>query len=163
PLQAVVSDGLQVVDIVEEDVFQTNDFRLDVPRHGNVNQQQRAILSEFYDRLQFGPVQNVVGRGSAADDDVDALKFLRPFVKMNGASVQFPRQRFGPLIRAIGNDDAVGATAEQRAGGLFARVSRADDHDVPAFECAENPLREFHGHRTDRHAAALDVGLSANL
>ena len=82
---------------------------------------------------------------------------------MNGTSIELSGQRFGPLVRPVGNDDAVCATAEQRSSGLLARISRADDHDVPAFECAENPLCEFHGHRTDRHAAALDFGLSANL
>src|SRR5439155_24685873 len=94
-LQALISDGLQVIDIVEVDVLQTSDCRLDVPRHGNINQQQRTIPAEFYDRRQSGAVQNVVRRGSAANDDIDTLKFLRPFVKMDGTSIELSSQRFG--------------------------------------------------------------------
>ena len=120
-------------------------------------------MAQFHQRLQFGPVQNIMRRRCAADDDVDGRKFSGPILKMNGAPVQFPGQRHGPVMGTIGDNDAAGAAAQQRPRRFFARLPRADDHDLMLVQRTENLLRQFHRDRSDGHAAALDVGFRPNL
>ncbi len=155
--------ALQVVNVVEIDALQEVHLRLDVAGHGEVNEQQRAVAAQLHQRFQRGAVENVMRRRGAADDDVHPLKFARPIFKGHRPPAQFIGQRHGLVMRAIRHQDAAGAAREQRAGGLLAGVSRADDHYVAVAQPAEDLLGQFHRHRADRDAAALDVGCGADV
>ena len=161
--KVIVGNGLQIIDVVEVNVLQKIDGRINVARHGDVNEQQRPVAAQFHQWLQLRPVKNIMRRGRAADDDVNAGKFRRPILEMNRPPVQFPGQGHGAVMRAVGDNDAVGAAAEQGARGFLARLTRADDHDRMLVQRTENLLRQFHRHGADGHAAALDVGFRPNL
>src|SRR5207302_10854722 len=90
--EIIVGDGLQIVNVVEVNVFQKIHFRLDVTWYRDVDQQQWPVLAKLHERLEFRAVQHVMRRGGAADDDVDSLKFTRPPLEMNGASAEVPAQ-----------------------------------------------------------------------
>ena len=96
--EVIVGDGLQVVNVVEVNVFQKIHLGLDIPWYRDVNQQQRPVLAQLHERLQFRAVQHVMRCGGAADDDVNFLKFTRPLLEMNGASAEVPGQGFRPIV-----------------------------------------------------------------
>ena len=75
-----------------------------------------------------------MGRGGAADHDVDLREFERPVLEMHRAAAQFGCQREGAVVRTVRNDDAPRAPREQRAGGFLAGVARADDHHLALLE-----------------------------
>src|SRR6478672_13930842 len=96
------------------------------------------------------------GRG-AADDYIDLIELAGPFLEMDGSPAQFGGERFGPLMRTVGNDDASRAAGEQCARGLLAGITRADYHHLPIVQGTEDFLGQFNRNRTDGNAAALDV------
>ena len=121
------------------------------------------VAAQLHQRLQFDPVQDIMRRRRAADDNIDGGKFGGPILETNGAPVQFPGQGHGALVGAVGDNDAAGAAAEQRARGFLAGFARAEDHDLVLVERTENLPRQFDGDGTDGDVAALDVGLGPNL
>src|SRR5438270_3872919 len=50
--QIIVGNRLKVIDVVEINIFQEVDLRLDVARHCDIDQKQRAIAAEFHDGLE---------------------------------------------------------------------------------------------------------------
>src|SRR5207244_801549 len=102
------------------------DFRLDVPGHGDIDEKERLVLAQFHEGLELGAVENVVRRGSAADDDVNPAKFAGPFVEVHGASAQLAGQREGAFVGTVGNDDALGSAREKGARGFFTGFTGSD-------------------------------------
>ena len=139
---------MQVVDVVEVHILQEIDFRLDVARHRDVDEQQRLVPAELHQRLQFDPVENVVRRGGAADDNVDFFEFLPPFVKMDGAAVQFPRQSLRPIpVADLGKGvvekpegDALGAELVGQPGMSVAIELQPERHPGGHAQVAEPEL-----------------------
>ena len=91
--QVIRGDFLEIINVVKIDVLQEFDLRVNVARHGDVNQKQRPVLARLHQRLQPGAVQDVMRRRGAADDDVNAGKFGRPILKADGPAAQFRGQR----------------------------------------------------------------------
>src|SRR5947199_10198494 len=54
--EVIVGDGLQVVNVVEVNVFQKIHLGLDIPWYRDVNQQQRPVLAQLHERLQLRAV-----------------------------------------------------------------------------------------------------------
>ncbi len=160
--QVVVGDGLEVVNVVEINIFEKIDLRLDVAGNGDINDKQRPVLARFEERREAGAVKNVMRGGGAADDDVGLGKFSGPIVEEDGASAEFGGEFDGALMGAVGDDDALDAAAEQGAGGFFTGVAGADDEGLAALEGGEDFFGEFDGNGADGDAAALDVGLGAS-
>ena len=46
--EIIVCNRLQVVDVVEENIFHEIDFRFDVTRNGYIDEQQRAVSAKFH-------------------------------------------------------------------------------------------------------------------
>ena len=65
-----VDHFLQVVDVVEEDVVELVDRRLDVARHGDVDQEHRLVAARGDDALHLVLVQDVVRRAARGDQDI---------------------------------------------------------------------------------------------
>jgi len=102
-------------------------------------------------------------RRGAADDNIHARELLQPVREGHRAAPQFRGQRPRLVGRTIGHRQAAGAARNQRARSLFARVARADDQHLAVAKAAENLFRQLHGDRPDGDAAALDVGLGADV
>src|SRR5262245_33884453 len=100
-LEIIVGNRLQVIDVVEVDVFQEVNFRFDVARDGDVDQEQGAVSAPVHERFEFGAVQNVMRGRRAADDDVDPLEFRGPFFEMDGAAAEFLRKSDRALVRPV--------------------------------------------------------------
>ena len=84
-LEIIVGDGLEVIDVIEVNVLQKVDLGVDVARHGDVDEQQRAVAAQFHQRLEPRAIEHVMRRGGAADDDIDLLKLAVPFIEVHGA------------------------------------------------------------------------------
>ena len=64
----------------------------------------------------------------------------------------------GAVEGAVGDEQRGHAVGEERARGLLAGFTGAEDHGAAAAQFAENLLRQFHRDRSDRDAAARDGG-----
>jgi len=93
----LANDGFQVVDVIEINVRDELHVRVNVPRHGNINQNQRPVASRMHDDLDVLQVQNRLWTSGGADDDVRFSHCLNTVVKSDGTTAEFRRQR----LRAI--------------------------------------------------------------
>jgi len=59
---------------------------------------------------------------------------------VHGAPAQFGGELDGAFVGTIGDDNAVGTAAEERAGGFLAGLAGADDHDLAVAEIGEDLL-----------------------
>ena len=81
-------DGLQVVEVVEVDVFQIGDGRVDVAGEGDVDEEDRAISPGFEQRLEllFGDDRMVCAGGG--DDHVGGDEVIVQFLEWDGRSAE---------------------------------------------------------------------------
>ena len=61
---------LQIVDVVEEHLIEIADRRLDVARHGDVDDEQRPVAPRPHDLFDARARQHRLGRAGGGDDDV---------------------------------------------------------------------------------------------
>ena len=123
-LEVLPGDGLQVVNVVNVDVFQLVAVGINVARHGDIDQQQRPVPALAKQRLQLVAGEYVVGSRGAADDDVDRLELLFPRVKPDGSTFELLGQRDGLVVGTIGDEYTAGASAFS-ARAAFSLVSPA--------------------------------------
>ena len=100
--RVLAHDGFEIVNVVQKHVVQLLHRRVNVPRHGNVHEEQRAVAARRKNGGDVVAMQNGVRRAGGADHDVRIGQRLPAFVKMNGASAEFG----GELLRAF--EGAVG-------------------------------------------------------
>src|SRR5438045_7843929 len=81
-LEIICRDGLEIVDVIEIDILHEIDFRLNIARHGNIDEQQWPIFSCAHEGLKSSAIQNVMRRGGAADNDINLVKLIRPLLEM---------------------------------------------------------------------------------
>lgn len=92
---------LQVVDIPEDHVGQVINARLDVPRDGDVDQDERLAGSAAQHALQVVLSEDGARRVSRADDDVGVAELIGERIERDSAAsealYQFPRGANGSI------------------------------------------------------------------
>jgi hypothetical protein len=162
-VHGVISDGLQVVDVVEVDVFQGLNAGIDIARDGQVDEEEGPVAAAFHHGLELVGVQQMVRGTGAADQDIDRVKRAHPAFERHGLSAEGGGQGLGAFVGAVGDEHWAGAPAQEGFGGFLAGVAGAEDHDGAFGEGIEHFFGEIDGHGGDGDAAALDLGFGANL
>ena len=160
--QVGVDHFLQIVDVVEEDVVQIVDRRVDVARHGDIDQEHGLVAAGGDDALHLVFVQDVVRRAAGGDHDVHLRQHGDEAGVLDGRALEQLRHFDGALLGAVGDEDVRGAGAAQVPGRQFAHLAGADDHDGAVVERAENLARQFHGGVADRDRHLSDAGFGAH-
>ena len=150
----------EVVDRVEVDAVAVAHRRVEVPRHGQVQNEQRpplppalhlAVLGQRDDRLAgAGDADHQVGFGQGQGE---------PFPR-DGTAPPSPGQLDRPVEAAVDHGDVAGPLVAEVLQGLLGHLAGADDQGVLVVEPLEDLLGEVgHGHAGDAHAPLLDAGL----
>ena len=153
---------LQVVHVVERHAVQVAAGGVDVARHGDVDEQQRAAAAGAHDELELLLAEDRMRRRGRGDDDVGAHELRGQLVERDDAAVEALGQRARAVGVAVGDEDRAHAAAGQRLRRQLARLAGADDHDVRVGLAAEDVHRELDGDRRDRRAPVADRGLRAH-
>lgn len=96
--QVFVGNGGEVFEVVEVEVGQIGGLRVDVARHGEVDQEQRPVMALFH-RCGNGIFIQQQGRGRGGEDGyVDERQMILPRLERNDQAVD----RFGEVERALG-------------------------------------------------------------
>ena len=85
PRQVLLHDRLQVVDVVEEHLLELADRRLDVARHGDVDDEQRPVAPRPHHLFDARARQDRLGRAGRGDDDVGGRQRVVELVPRDGA------------------------------------------------------------------------------
>jgi hypothetical protein len=107
-------DVLEVVEVVEVDVFELADRRLDVARERDVDEEDRAVAAGLAERLELFPGDDRVLRAGRGDDDVGGDEVVGEVLEGNGHAAE-------PLRKQIGFGGV--AVADEQPAGLE-RVDR---------------------------------------
>ena len=109
--EARLHDRLEIVDVVEVAVLELVDRRVEVARHGDVDQEQRQPLAPAARSLDLLPCEHEAGRAGGRDDDVRLGQHLRDLPELQPAGRELARQRGAALLAAVGHGDHVARRA----------------------------------------------------
>ena len=122
----------------------------------------RQLAEDF--NLSHEAIAARVGKSRVAvTNTLRLLKLPDPVIELHCASAKFVCQRRGPLVGTIRHEDAARTARKQGARGFFARIPRANDHDIVVLKRAEDFFGQLDRHGSHRYAAALDVGFGADV
>jgi hypothetical protein len=115
------------VDVDQRDAGQQAALRVDVARHGEVQQQQRPPRARRHDHGQLLGADDRVRRGGGGDDDVGPLELAGQRVEGDRLAAEAPCERDRAVAPAVGDEHRRHAALGQRARGQLGGLARADD------------------------------------
>ena len=154
-------DFSEVVEVVEERVFEVGDARFDVTRQGEIDEKERAggTLAQGGGGGRDG--DDRFGSGGGTDDDVKFGEARFTLFEGQGARAERGGEFHRALEISTGNGERSGAAALESLGGFFSDVARAEQQNARGFEVAENVLGEIDGDIGDADLADGDRRLRA--
>src|SRR6266542_6104343 len=85
PLSHIFPDDLfQVVNVVEVNVVDELHLRVDVPRDGDVDEEQRPTATDLHRGCDIAAAQNRLGRAGGTDHDVRVAQGIEAIVETDG-------------------------------------------------------------------------------
>lgn len=156
-------DLFKGIHVVEIDIFELVDGGIDVARHGQVDQEKRAFLMFSEDGLEFLSGHDRMGGGCGANQDIDFVKRRVPVVEMHSKAPDLVSQSGGAIERAVRNDHRANTTRNEAAGHALTRLTRAENHDLPATQVSKDFACQVHRHRAHGCRPAGDLGLRAHF
>ena len=79
---------MQIVDIVDEHIIELVDGGIDVPRHGDIHEEDRPLAPGGQQSLRLLFRYDKMGRAGRADDDVGFFQVVEYLVKVNRNAVK---------------------------------------------------------------------------
>ena len=125
----VVGDRrLEVVDVAQRDARELAAARVDVARHGDVDQEQRPAVAGRHHELELLVADDRVRRGGRRDHDVGRLERLRQAVEAHDRAAEPLRHRARAVGVPVGHEHRADAARGERLRGQLAGLAGADDH-----------------------------------
>ncbi len=122
--QVRVGDRLEIVDVIEINIVEQVDRRLEIARHREIDQEKGTAFAAFQEGLELRLGQHVMRRAGGADDDVDVDGAAFPFSPRHGFAAKLKRQG----LRTVDRAQALAA----ELGGEAVRWEDWESHAVDA-------------------------------
>ena len=155
-------DRLQIVDVVDEDAVDLVHRRIDVARHGDVDEEHGPVAAAMHEGLSVLAAEDGMRRAGGADDDVGFGGCFVELIEGDDPAVEGLGKLAGALLRAVGDEDGACSLLHEMAGCEFAHFSCADEEDGAAVERAEDFAGQFDGDRGDGDGVGADGGFGAD-
>src|SRR5262245_26284168 len=114
---------MEIVDVVQEDVFQCIDYWIDVTRHGTVNKKHRPAAPGPERLTHHRRLNDRVRRTGRADDNISIGEMLGERLPGDRLGLQRLGQEDSTLRRPVGNKYAGDALTDQVARCQLGGVS----------------------------------------
>ena len=138
-----VHNVLEVVDVVEEDVVDVPRSGIDVPRDGDVDEEQEAVLPSTQRCRDHRSGDHVSGCPRRADDDVRlAERFFQAFKGNRPALERFGHLQ-GPHVGPVCDQDLRRPVGDQVTGGQLGHLAGADEQDRLPLQSPEDLLGQL--------------------
>ena len=125
-----VDDSLQGIDIVERHALDVLDLRVDVARHGDVDEKERPALALRHELARLPGLDDVVRRPRRRHDDIDIHRLLqRPFER-DGLAAELRGQQLRLLDVAVGHVNLAHAVRDEVLRRELRHLARAEDQRV---------------------------------
>ena len=134
-------DRLQVVDVVEEDVFELRDRGLHVPRHAEIEDAERASSPPRNHRGHAVPRDHGVWRGRRREHDIGRREVFPGLVQRERACppAQPLRNGAGALVRPVRDHADPNALGDETRGRQLGHVAGAEDQRRAPCQLREDP------------------------
>ena len=152
-------DGLQVVDVVDEDAVELVDGGIDVAGHGNVNEEHGPITAAVHELLAVLAAEDGMGRTGRADDDVSLGGGFIELIEGDDSAIEGFGELASALECAVGNEDGAGSLLDKMAGGKLAHFTGANEKDGAALKGAEDLAGQLDGNGGDGDGVGADLRL----
>jgi hypothetical protein len=159
----LLRDLRQVVEIVAEDVGQVGHAGLDVPRHRQVDEEERPARPAPHCLRRGLAGDDRSRRGGGADHHVEFRQAGLPLFERQGARAQGRGQLHRALAAAARDGQGAGAAALEGADGLLADLARSHDQDPGLVQLAENIQGQVHGDVGHADLSGGDGGVGAHV
>ena len=154
-LLMLVDDLFQVVNIVNGNTLNIRHVGIDVPRHGDVNKNQRASAALAHRPLRFPRMNNVMRRSRGCHHDIDVRRRFQPRIKIHRLAAELRRHflRFFPMM--VGDVNLFHAAPQKILRRQLGHLPCAEDQRARRLQCPENIPRQLdrriaHGYRVER-------------
>ena len=158
----LLDNPLEIVDVVDVDIVQAVDVRIDVPRYGDIDEKQRPVAPAAHGAPDLVPTDDDSRSPGGANDDIHHLQGLGYFFEPDRPSVKALGQFHPPLEGAVGHPNLVGAIADKMLHGQFRHFASPDQKHLAAFEVAEDLTRQLDGRIADGNRMIPDARFSAD-
>ena len=135
---------LQIVDVVEEHVFELRDGWIDIPRHGQIENAQRSPTAAGDDVTHTFPRDDRMRRGRRAERDVGRAKVCPRFLERHRAATQAFRDGPRALLRAVGDERDLYALVAQTGGCELSHIPGAENQRAATRQIAKNLSGDRH-------------------
>ena len=152
----LVDHPLQIVNVEEVDVVDPAHLGVHVARHGNVDEEEQAVLAAPERPLDHRGGEDVARGARGADDDIGLLELLLQELEAHGDPVDLLGHLHGPRVGSVGHDDPPRPVREQVPGGKLGHLARPHQQDRPALQAPQDLLGHLHGGEAHRDGVAGD-------
>ncbi len=144
-------NGLQIIDVVEIHIAQVLHRRVDVARHGNIDQEQRPVAPHPHQTRHLVSGQQDLRAAGRGHQDVRLLHRAEAIVKLDRPAPTFRGQSRRAVKRAVRDQHRMRALLCQVAHHRLAHLPGPDgDYRLAGQAIAENLLRQLDRHAPDR-------------
>src|SRR5690242_18440903 len=140
-IQPFLDDLGQIIDRIKKDVIEFRNLRLYVPRHGQIDHEDGAMLANLDGAFQHALAQYRKRAGSAGHHDIVQSQLFGKLVQCDDVPVESMSEYLRALDGSVGNRHAFGVSGGKMAGAQLDHFSRADEQYILLIDIAEYPLR----------------------
>jgi hypothetical protein len=161
PAHRVGDDVREVVDIVQVDVVEVVDRRLDIAGNGDVDEEEAPALARAHrSHGHLARDDEPLGR-RARHDDVGAHERPLELLPRTRRPTEIDGELLGPLGASVHHLE-LGPLFDEELGGGFGHLAGAEQERSATLEIAEDLAREIDRHARHRDLARADRGLGAH-
>src|SRR5262249_15830420 len=136
-LQVCLHDRLQIVDVEHKSVFDLADPGIDIPRDGDVDEEDRTLPSCFQDARGLRMPDDVIRRTGRADHNIGRWQYVVECFKADGAAPELAGYQFSVAGGSAGHYKMVVARFHQVSGGQLRHLTRTDKQNSFAGQRAK--------------------------
>src|SRR5512132_126801 len=151
------------IDVIKINAFQFIYAGINVPWHGDIDDEERTIQALPQHRREYLGCQQRRFRCCRREQNVDLTALRRPIIERHGAPTYGLRQLARAIQRAITDPKIGDATRDKRTCRALASFTCAEHKNFAIAQFPENSLRKINGDRSNRDETARNVGVSAHV
>src|SRR5882672_6595718 len=162
-IDALAHRRSEIIDGIEKYVVHLRHLGFDVPGHGEVDHEYRAMAAGAYRALHRTLADDRQRACGAGNDDVVFRQALGQVAQLDRLRVEAARERFGPLQRAVRHRHPARLLRGEVGRGELDHLACTDQQHFLLGEARKYPACELYRSRRHRDDVGADTGIAAHF
>src|SRR4029077_12732075 len=125
---ALTRQSLQIVYIIQSDFLELACGRIDIARHGQIDEQQRSIAPRLHQIFDVVENQQSLPAARRSDDNIGIAHFEKAITETNRVSAASGSQIDCAIEGSIRNEDRAHTFLDEELNTAFGHFAGADHH-----------------------------------